>query len=73
MVEQEQLLLHTDIKMFAVIRNGIIEDGWLAHSLEEACSDNPGAGIVQLNDDNSPQYINTPYSGSKDDIVYSQI
>lgn len=67
---QEQSQLLTNIKLYAVIENNLVVDGWLAHTLEEACRDNPGKGIVQLNDSNSPQYINSRYSGNKNDIVY---
>ena len=67
---QEQLDLPTNIKLYAVIKNNLVVDGWLAYSLEEACNDNPEAGIVELNDYNSPQYINTSYSGLQKDIVY---
>jgi hypothetical protein len=73
MVEQEQLQLHTDIKLYAVIKDGYVRDGWLAHSLEEACLDNPSCYIVELNDSNSPQYLDQLYTGSTKEMVYSSL
>jgi hypothetical protein len=70
---QDQLQLHTDIKLYAVIKEGYVRDGWLAYSIEEACLDNPNCGIVELNDLNSPQFLDQLYTGSKKDIIYTSI
>lgn len=35
-----------DIKLWAVIRNNIVVDGWLAVTEREAQLDNPGATII---------------------------
>ena len=73
MALQDQLQLHTDIKLYAIIKEGYVTDGWLAYSIEEACLDNPNCGIVELNDSNSPQYLNQLYTGNKKEIIYTSI
>ena len=44
----------TNWKLFAVIDNNIVVDGWLASSLEEAQQDNPNKTIVEITVENSP-------------------
>ena len=49
----------TKIKLFAVINNGIVVDGWIAESLEEAQKDNPKKIIVEVTPKNSPIQLGT--------------
>ena len=53
-VEQAQSSYTTNWKLFAVIDNNIVVDGWLASSFEEAQKDNPNKTIIELTVENSP-------------------
>jgi hypothetical protein len=55
----QEALVETDMsksstKLFAIIRDGIVSDGWLAESIEEAQEDNPGATVIEVTLENSP-------------------
>ena len=50
-------------KLYAVLENNIVTDGWLAHSLEEAQSDNPGKTIIEMTLENSPAHVGQPWKG----------
>ena len=41
-------------KLFAIIKKGIVVDGWLAKNLQEAQHDHPDARIVEMTTLNSP-------------------
>jgi hypothetical protein len=47
------------MKMFAVIENNIVVDGWIAETFEEAQEDNPNKTIIEVTIENSP----IPYLG----------
>ena len=49
------------MKLFAVIKNNIIVEGWFADSYEEAVSDNPDSTIVEVTLENSPWTIGNIY------------
>ena len=53
-VDQVQSSYTTNWKLFAVIDNNIVVDGWLASSFEEAQKDNPNKTIIELTVENSP-------------------
>jgi hypothetical protein len=57
------------MKLFAILKNNIITDAWLAETIEEASIDNPGFDVIELTEENSPQYINAEYTGSKNGIL----
>lgn len=44
----------TKSKLFAIIKDDIVVDGWLADSLEEAQNDHPDAIVVEVTVENSP-------------------
>lgn len=50
-----------EYKLFAVIKNGIVCDGWFAKTIEEAQADHPDALLVEVTQENSPfeigQYV----------------
>lgn len=50
-------------KLFAVIENDIVIDGWIADSFEEAQNDNPLKTIVEMTIENSPAYIGQTWKG----------
>jgi hypothetical protein len=50
--------------MFAVIEGGIIVDGWLADSFEEAQSDNPGKKLIELTLDDGLVQIGSTWKGN---------
>jgi hypothetical protein len=55
----QEALVETDMsksstKLFAIVRDGIVSDGWLAESIEEAQEDNPGATVIEVTLENSP-------------------
>lgn len=67
--ELVQLLSHTlnpeDLtkeKFYAVLNNNnIVVDVWAAKSLKEAQDDNVNYSVVELNDSNSPVFLNTRF------------
>lgn len=50
------------MKMFAVLKDNILVDGWIADSLEEAQSDNPIATVIEITIENSPWTMGKDYS-----------
>ena len=48
-------------KIFAIIKKGIVIDGWYAKNKEEAMLDNPGCIVVELNEKNSPAHYGQPF------------
>ena len=50
-------------KLYAVLENNIVIDGWLAKSFEEAQSDNPGKTIIEMTLENSPAAVGHPWKG----------
>lgn len=66
--EHRELFIYTteqaDAKqiMFAVIKDNIVCDAWIANSLEEAQKDNPNCLVVQVTIDNSPWFIGSEYT-----------
>jgi hypothetical protein len=57
------------MKLFAILKNDIITDAWLAETIEEASIDNPGFDVIELTEENSPQYVSTKYVGSFEGIL----
>lgn len=51
------------MKLFAIIKNDKVVDGWLADSYNEAQRDNPEATIVEVTLENSPWFIGKKYKG----------
>ncbi len=49
-------------KMFAIIdSNDVVVDCWLAESLEEAQSDNPGKTVIEVTEKNPKFTLNAKY------------
>lgn len=48
------MIKYPSIKMYAILRDGIMVDGWVADSLEEAKADNPDAEVYEITLENSP-------------------
>lgn len=68
MVEQDKSLYFTnttEYRLYAIIKNGIVCDGWFAKSKEEAQSDHPTALIVEVTLENAPFYIGDYYERNK--------
>jgi hypothetical protein len=53
--------INMENKIFAIIKKGIVIDGWYAKSKEEAMLDNPGCIVVELNEKNSPAHYGQPF------------
>ena len=52
----------TEEKFYAVLNNNnIVVDVWAAKSLKEAQDDNVNYSVVELNDSNSPVFLNTRF------------
>ena len=51
------MVLTMENKMFAIIRDGIVVDGWFAKTKEEAELDNPGAVAIEMTLENSPMHL----------------
>lgn len=47
-------MFKSSTKLFAIVRNGVVSDGWFAKSIEEAQEDNPGATVIEVTLENSP-------------------
>ena len=45
------------MKLFAIIKNNIVVDGWLADSKEEAIEDNPNSKIIEVTLNNGPWVV----------------
>jgi hypothetical protein len=45
------------MKLYAIIKNNIVIDGWMAYSKQEALNDNPGCEAIEVTIKNSPIYI----------------
>ena len=42
------------MKLFAIIKDEKIVDGWVASSIEEAIKDNPESTVIECTKENSP-------------------
>lgn len=58
-MDQDKHLYITKMKykLFAVVKNNIVCDGWFAETLEEAQADNPGAVLIESTLKTKPFYI----------------
>ena len=50
-------------KLYAILENDIIVDGWLAESLEEAQRDNPSKTVIDMTLENSPAVVGHKLKG----------
>jgi hypothetical protein len=49
------------MKLYAIIKNNIIADAWMASSYEEAVQENKGATVIEVTEKNSPWKLYSRY------------
>lgn len=58
-------MLKSTTKLFAIIKDGIVSDGWWADSMEEAQQDNPDCLVIECTLESGMFELNSIYKGVK--------